>query len=170
MARRALAREAEVLEFHAGHDLGGQLRQRHTDRLGHKRNGARSARIDLEHVELAVLDRKLDVHQPDDIERPGERVRGLAHGRQHLVGQGVGRQHHCGVTRVHAGEFDVLEHAADDTGLAVRQTVDVELDGILKKLVDQDRRTRHGVERLADDRAQLGLAVDDEHAATAEHE
>ena len=36
-------------------------------RLGHERHGARGARIDLEHVDDAVLDRELDVHQADDV-------------------------------------------------------------------------------------------------------
>jgi len=98
VARCALARKAEVLEFQACHDLGGQFRQRHADRLGHEWHGAGRARIDLQHVELAVLDCELDVHQAYDVERPGESIGGLAHGRQHVIGQGVGRQHHGGVT------------------------------------------------------------------------
>ena len=66
-------REAKLGEPGSGHDLGGDLGDRDADRLGDEGHGARGARIDLEDVDVAVLHGVLHVHQPADIERPGER-------------------------------------------------------------------------------------------------
>jgi len=44
------------------------LRHRHADHLGDERHRARRPRIDFEHVDLAVLDGVLHVHQPDHVE------------------------------------------------------------------------------------------------------
>ena len=71
---------------------------------------------------------------------------------------------------MHAGKLDVLKHAADDAGLAVADAVHVELDGVLEEFVDEHGFVRHHVERLPDDGLEFVFAVDDEHAATAEHE
>ena len=164
------AREAEVLKFFAGHDLRGNFRQRHADGLRDEGHGARRAGVDLEHVELVALHRELHVHQADDFERLGERVSRLAHGLPHLGGERVRRHHHRCVSRMHAGKLDVLQHTADDRGLAVAEAVDVELHGVLQKFVDEHGLARHDLERLPDDRLELILAVDDEHPAAAEHE
>jgi len=138
--------------------------------LADERHGARGARVHFEDVELVVLDRELDVHQADDLERFGERVGGGADGVEHLGVQGVRGHHHGGVAGVDAGELDVLEHAADDAGLAIADAVHVELDGVFEELVDEHGFVRHYVERLAHDGLEFVLAVDDEHAAAAEHE
>ncbi len=68
--------EPEVGELLARHHPRGDLGDRHAGRLGDEGHGARGARIDLEHIDVAVLDRELHVHQPDDAERARER-RGL---------------------------------------------------------------------------------------------
>ena len=62
-ARQALARH------HTRRDLGDRL----ADRLGDEGHGARGARVDLEDVDVALLHGILHVHQPDDVERAGER-------------------------------------------------------------------------------------------------
>jgi hypothetical protein len=64
------AHQAEGSERLAGHDAGGDRRHRQADHLGDEGDGARGPRIDFENVDLAVLDRILDVHQANDIERP----------------------------------------------------------------------------------------------------
>ena len=48
--------QAETRERRADHQLRGDLGDRHADRLGDEGHGARGARIDLEHVDVAVLD------------------------------------------------------------------------------------------------------------------
>lgn len=65
---------------------------------------------------------------------------------------------------------DVLEHAADDAGFAVAKAVDIQLDRVLEEVIDEHGLVRHDLEGLADHAAELLLAVNDEHAAAAEHE
>jgi hypothetical protein len=43
-------------ELFTGHDAGGDLGDRRADGLGDEGHGARGARIDFEHVDVAVLD------------------------------------------------------------------------------------------------------------------
>ena len=54
------------------------------------------------------------------------------------AGKRVRRQHARRVARVNAGLLDVLHDAADDGLLAVAHAVDVDLDGVLQELVDED--------------------------------
>ena len=62
-----------ALQRNTGHRARGNLRQRHTDRLGHKRHGARRTRIHFEHVDCVALHRELHVHQADHVQRLGHR-------------------------------------------------------------------------------------------------
>ena len=50
------------------------LADRHAGHLGDERHRARGARIDLEHVDVAVLDGVLHVHQAADLERQRQRA------------------------------------------------------------------------------------------------
>src|SRR5689334_19090658 len=61
--------KTERLELFTGHDPGCDLGDRQADDLRHEGDGARRTRIDLEHVDLAVLDGILHVHQAADVER-----------------------------------------------------------------------------------------------------
>ncbi|MEZ5458817.1 MAG: hypothetical protein R3E65_05765 [Steroidobacteraceae bacterium] len=54
--------------------------------LGNERRGARCPRIDLEHVDEAVLDRELDVHQADDLVGQCQLAGSLAQLVLHLAG------------------------------------------------------------------------------------
>ena len=69
--------EVEALERLAGHDPRRDLGDRHADHLGDERHRARGARVDFEHVDVAVLDGVLHVHQPADVERE-RKLAGLA--------------------------------------------------------------------------------------------
>src|SRR6185312_1220336 len=60
--------ELEICQFLAGHHPRRDLGDWHPDRLGDERHRPRGARIDLEHVDRAVLHRVLHIHQPDDAE------------------------------------------------------------------------------------------------------
>ena len=60
--------QLEVGELLAGHDARCDLGDRRADHLGDEGHRARGARVDFEHVDLAVLDRVLHVHQADDVE------------------------------------------------------------------------------------------------------
>jgi hypothetical protein len=70
---------------------------------------------------------------------------------------------------VDAGLLDVLHHAGQVEVGAVVERVDVDLDGVLEEAVDQHRRLRPDVGRAGDVVDQHVVAVDDLHAAAAEH-
>ena len=102
----------------------------------------------------------------------------LADGIQDLGGQGVGRQHHRGVTRMDTGELDVLEDATDDDGALfgigevahVGDAVDIDLGGVLQELVHQHGALGgcfHGELHVM---SQLGVGVDNLHGAATEDE
>ena len=120
-------------------DLG----ERHAGRLRQVRHRARGARVHLEHVDGVVLDRELRVHQADDLQRPGDAPRVVADQRDVPLDDLVRRDDAGAVAGVDAGLLDVLHDAADDDGAGrVGDRVDVELDGVLEELVDQDRMVR----------------------------
>ena len=108
------ARAAEGGEALARHDAGGDLGDRQADHLGDERHGARGARVDLEHVDVAVLDGELHVHQADDAERHRQRAGLPLELGDRLGGERVGRQRAGRVARVDAGLLDVLHDAGDD--------------------------------------------------------
>ena len=93
-------------------------------------------------------------------------------------GQRMGRQDHRRVAGVDAGEFDVLEDAADDDGALVRvievadvrDAIHVHLGGVLQVLVHQHGAFGGGLDGEAHVALQLGVGIDDLHGASAEHE
>ena len=78
----------------ARRDLG----DRQADHLGDERHRARGARVDFEHVDVAVLDGVLHVHQAADVERQRERA-----GLPFELGDGLGvermRRQRAGASR-----------------------------------------------------------------------
>jgi hypothetical protein len=80
--RNDLLREADLSERLAHHHARGNGRQRNADRLGDERESCGSREDSLEHVDDAVLDRVLDVDEPDHAQRLGEshRVRRMVAG------------------------------------------------------------------------------------------
>ena len=69
-----------------------------------------------------------------------------------------------------AGLLDVLHDAADDDRAGrVGDAVDVELDGVLEELVDEDRPVGRRLHRRRHVAIERGHVVDDRHGAAAEH-
>ena len=68
-----------------------------------------------------------------------------------------------------AGLLDVLHDAAEVHVGAVVEGVDVDLDGVLEEAVDQHRVVRGDFGGVGDVAGEVGLVVDDLHAAAAEH-
>ena len=134
---RHLFREPDLLQGHSHHDLGRDLRQRHADGLGDERHRAGRARVHLDDVQLLALHRVLHVHEPDHAELLRKQVGVAPDLFQHPVRQGVRREHHGRVPRMHARLLDVLHDAADHAGAAVRHHVHVHLDGVLDEPVDE---------------------------------
>ena len=110
----------------ARHHPGGDLGDRPADRLGDKRHRAAGARIDLDQIDLALLDRELDVHQSLDLERQRQLARLAVDLVDDILGKAVRRDRARAVARVHASFLDVLEHAADNDIAAVANGVDLE--------------------------------------------
>ena len=121
----------------AEHDPAGELGERQADRLGDERDGARGARVGLDHVQLAGGDGVLDVEQPDDADRERDLAGGGADLLEHLLAERVRRQHAGAVAGVHAGLLDVLHDAADPHLVAVAQRVDVDLGCVLEEPVEE---------------------------------
>ena len=123
------------------------------DHLGDEGHRARGARIDLQHVDVAVLDGVLHVHQPADIERERERAGLPLEFGDGLLDQGMRRQRAGRIAGMNAGFLDVLHDAGDEGVLAVAQAIDVHLGGVGQIAVDQQRTAfgnrpiRHGRSR-----------------------
>ncbi len=95
----------------ASHDTGGDLGNRRADGLGNERHGTRRARVDFQHVDRAVLDRVLHVHQATDMQRLGKRRRLAFQLVQHILGKRARWQRAGAVTGVNTGFFDVFHDA-----------------------------------------------------------
>ena len=133
----------EVGDALAEHDPAGELGQRQADGLGDERHGARGARVGLDHVQLAAVDRVLHVEQPDDADRERDLARRRADLLEHLLAERVRRQHAGAVAGVHAGLLDVLHDAADPDLVAVAERVDVDLGRVLEEAVEVDLAAPH---------------------------
>ena len=155
----ALRRKLELGERRSRREPAGSVDEVDPGRLGGVGNGARRARVHLEHVDVSAGDRELDVQQPDDPECGPEAADELADLRRVRRR----RQHARGVARVDPRLLDVLHHGRDVRIGAVAEGVDVELDRALEEAVDEDD---------AVDRRHRGLdvrfAVTDAHRAAAE--
>ena len=162
-------REAELLEGFACHDQRSVLGQRHANRLRNKGNRTAGPRIYLKNVQVIILDRILDIHQANNVQLLCQRVGCLANLVEHLATQRVRGQHHRGVPGVHTGKFNVLEHAADNSRLSITDGVHIQLNGILKELVQQDGLAGCHIEDFPDNLLHVLLAVDDEHASSTKH-
>ena len=70
---------------------------------------------------------------------------------------------------MHARLLDVLHDAADHDVLAVAERVDVDLDRVVEKAVEEHRRIVRHLDRLAHVALEVAAVVDDLHRAPAEH-
>src|SRR5436190_4251621 len=130
----------ELAQRRARHDPRRHLGDGRSDRLGDEGDRAARARIDLDQIDLALLDRELDVHQSLDLERPRQLSR-LPLDLDYNVGIEAMRRDRAGaVARMHPRFLDMLEHAAYDHLVAVADGVDIDFDRIPEIAVDQDRR------------------------------
>ena len=138
--------DAQFQELFADHHLGGHLGPGDPCRLADKGNGSRGPGIDFKDIDDVVLDRILNVHQADHVEFPGQGVGVLLQLLDQFIAQGVGGRDTGAVSGVNSGLLDVFHDAGDDTGLAVRDGIDIDLDGIFQKLVDQDGMLGRGLD------------------------
>ena len=94
----------------------------------------------------------------------------LAISVEHGARERKGRHDAGAVAAVNAGFFDVFHDRADDRDLAVGDAIDVHLDRILEKAIDQDRAARADLDRAPHVAAQILRVIDQLHRASAENE
>ena len=158
----------EVGERPADHHLRRDLRERDPGRLGDERHGPRGPRVRLEDVDRIVLDRELEVDEPDHAEAEREPARVVADPVDHRDREGLGRDHAGRIARVDTGLLDVLHDPADQHVRAVTDRVHVELDRVLQERVDQHGVLLRDPDRLLHVGLELGVVVDDLHCPPAE--
>ena len=74
------------------------------------------------------------------------------------------------VARVDAGLLDVLHDAADDDrARRIGHRIDVELEGVLEKAIDQHRPVVRDIDRAGHVAIERSRVEDDGHAASAQH-
>src|SRR5262245_22711581 len=164
-----LVGQVEIRERPPGHHARRNLGQRRPGGLRDEGHGARGARIDFEHVDDVVLDGELNVHQPAHFQSLGEPPRVPAHRVEVFWLDHVRRQHARRVAGMDAGLLDVLLNARDHALLAVGQRVDVDLEGVFQKAVDQHRLFGRGLDGAFHIAFQALLVVNDHHRAPAQH-
>ena len=113
--------------------------ERDLGRLGDERNGSRRARVRLEHVQLALVQRELQVEQAAGTEAAREcrRQCPISASRAEPT-DGAGRTQ-AESPGVDAGALDVLDDRRDPAVLAVAEDVDVELERAFEEAVDERR-------------------------------
>ena len=173
---RSMFSGQKLAQLASGHQARSDARQRDTSRLRYVRHGTRGARIHFEHVHYASFggvahrhawNRELNVHQPDDFQRPGQLERVVAHALQKVRGDIHGGQYAGGIPGVDAGFLDVLHDAGDDDILAIGECVDIDFDGVFQEVVNQHGTILRVLDRLfhvANDRF---FVVGDDHRAPA---
>ncbi len=148
VGRDALDGKSELLELASRHDPCGDLGESQSRGLGHERHGSRSARVDLEHVDDAVLNGELQIHQPDHVQGLRQLARLLAQLGLHFGAEAVGGQRTTRIARVHPGLFDVLHDPADQHILAVADRVHIHFDGNVQKAIEQYRAVVGNFDRV----------------------
>src|SRR5262249_40207858 len=97
-----------------------------------------SAWIDLEHVYLAGANRKLNIHQPNDVQGTAEFHRVLSDALAKILAQLIRGQHAGTVSRMDSGFFDVFHDAANHDLLVITQRIDVDFISVFQEFIDED--------------------------------
>ena len=161
--------KAQIVQCLPHNDRRRELCERYACGLAHKRHGPGRPGIDLQDVDHAVLDGVLHVEQADNPERLGKLLRVPPHFLDLPIADQVRRQHARRVAGMHAGVLDVLHDPTDDAAGAVCNSVDVGLERVFQKAVDEHRVFRRDARGFHEVLAQRAVVVDDLHRAPAEH-
>src|SRR5262249_53291523 len=137
--------------------------------LGNERHGPGCTRIHLQDEDHPVLNRELNVHQPDDPERAGEFHRLPLDFGDHRAAQTVRRQRAGAVSLMDPGLLDVFHDAGDLDYPTVGYGIDIDLDRVLQITVDQHRAGPGHQDGVADVAMEPGGVVYDLHRSAAEH-
>ena len=162
--------EADLFESFAQHATAGVACKRNADGLGHKRHGAGGARVHFNHVEFAILDGELHVHETTNVEFLREFLGVLADLFLDFLGEGHRRDDAGGVAGVDACGFHVFHDGADNGVLAVADAVHVEFGGVFEEAVDKNRLAFANGGGFFHELAEVFFLVDNHHAAATENE
>ena len=158
----------------ARHQARCNFSERHAGGFGNIRHSARGARIDLDDIDmvfalLVALNGELQVDEADDFESQSQLARVSAERFKRRLGDVDSGQHAGGVAGVDAGLFNVLHDAGDEDIFRVAERVDVDLDGVLKEVIDQNRPLLRVFNRLAHVARDGVGVVGNDHGPSAEH-
>ena len=151
-------------EARAGGHAAGQVDEVDAHRLAHERHRAARARVGLEHVDRALVQRELHVDRGRCTPSAAHEQLGLAADLRLELRADRERRDHAGrVAGVHAGLLDVLHHGADDARPRRRRP---------RRRRPRSRPRRSGRRacwaRPAPERSVVGV-VADAHRPAAEH-
>ena len=124
-----------LTRHHARRDGGHGV----ADDFGDERHGAARARVDLQHVDLVTLDRELNVHESDNVQRTRDIRRLPLQLAQRLRVERMRRKGARAVARMNARLFDVLHHASDKNVFPIRDRVNVDLGRVAHIRVEEQR-------------------------------
>ena len=162
--RRHLPSETQFLQPFSHDHLGGQLGQRNTGRFTHKGNGPRGSGVHFQHIDDAVLDRILNVHQSHHIQFSSQRFRAPLNLAQDSRVQRNGRQHTGAVPAVNPRLFDMLHNPTDKGRLSVRDGVHIDFNRMVQEAVNQHRLAGRHLHSFSDIELEVGLVVYDFHS------
>ena len=145
------------------------LSQLHAGSLRHERNGTGCARVSLNHVQVLGNVGELNVNQAAHAGAASNLLGSVLHLRHDVRAEGNRGQGAGGVTGVNTGFLNVLHDAAQVQLLAVEESIHVNLDGVLKELVNQSRLRGRNLSSVLQVAGQVSLVVDDLHAAATQH-
>ena len=173
-ARRSLARDviAQFVQGVADGQLGRDLGDGESGRLGGQGRGARDPRVHLDHDHASALrtDGKLDVRAPGFHADGADNGKGcIAHGLILPVGQGLDRGHGDRISGMHPHRVEVLDRADDHAVVGpVPHDLDFEFLPAQQRLLDKDLADRREVEPAGQNRFELLAVVGDAATASAQ--
>ncbi len=162
--------KANLFEGFAEHAAACVACKRDADGLGNERHGAGGARVHFDHVEFAILDGELHVHEAADVEFFCEFLGVGANLVLDFLGKRHGRDDACGVAGVDACGLHVFHDGAYHGVLAVADAVHVEFGGVFQEAVDKNRLAFANGGSFFYELAEVLFLIDNHHAAAAENE
>src|SRR5690606_11182601 len=143
-----------------------QLQASGLGNIGHRTGGTG---VDFQHVDVAILDGELHVHQTFDVQRSRHEFRLALDFGNDLLRQGVRGQAAGRVARVDPRLLNVLHDAPDKHHLAVGDAIDIDLGGVVQEVVKQYRRIIADLDGLAHIAFEILLLVHDFHGTSAQY-
>ena len=161
--------QLEAFKQFAGHDSGRDRRDGNSRRLRHERDGSGCSGVDFQQKHFAVLDRKLHVHKPQDVQCLRQHLGLVFDFADDCRFQRMRRDRACAVAGVDACKLNMLHDAGDIDVLSVGQSIDVDFDGFRKELVDQYGAVARNRYRRRHVLLKMGGIADDFHRPSSKH-